>query len=84
MEQSMPTISVKKIPNDLYECLKQSAQANRRSLNSEVIVCLERALRAQRLDAEAILARARKLREQTTGYVIGDEEFTEAKTAGRL
>lgn len=80
----MPTISVKNMPNDLYERLKQSAQAHRRSLNSEVIVCIERALSAQRLDSEAVLARARRLREKTTDYMISDEEFTEAKAAGRL
>ncbi len=36
----MATITVKNIPGDLYEHLKERAQAHRRSLNSEVIVCL--------------------------------------------
>lgn len=79
----MPTITVKNIPDDLYVCLKRSAQANRRSLNSEIIVCIERALRVRRVEPEAVLERARRLREKTAGYVIGDEEFTAAKMEGR-
>jgi hypothetical protein len=29
----MPTVTVKNIPSDLYEKLKQSAEVNRRSIN---------------------------------------------------
>jgi len=79
----MPTITVKNVPTDLYERLKQSAEANRRSINSEVIVCIERAVRSRKIHPEAILARARKLREKTEGYRITDDEFTGAKVAGR-
>ena len=80
----MPTITVKNIPDDVYERLKQSAEANRRSINSEVIVCIERAVRSRRIQTEEILARARKLRETTGDYLITDDEFTQAKIAGRL
>ena len=38
----MPTITVKNIPEDLYARLKAYAAANRRSVNSQVIVCIER------------------------------------------
>jgi plasmid stability protein len=80
----MPTITVKNIPAELYERLKQSAEVNRRSINSEIIVCLERALYSQQIDPEALLPRARVLREKTADYPITDEEFTAAKAAGRL
>ena len=80
----MPTITVKNIPADVYERLKQSAEANRRSINSEVIVCIERAVRSRRIRPEEMLARARKLREKTGDYLITDDEFTQAKIAGRL
>jgi hypothetical protein len=33
------TITLKNIPDEVYERLKASAEANRRSLNSEAIVC---------------------------------------------
>ena len=41
-ERGMATIAIKGIPDDVYEHLDQSAAAHRRSINSEVIVCLER------------------------------------------
>ena len=36
----MPSITVKNVPADLYERLKQSAQANCRSINAEILVCI--------------------------------------------
>ena len=83
MESYVRTITVKNVPGELYERLKQSAEANRRSINSEVIVCIERALRSRQVDPETVLAGARKLREETSGYTITDDEFTEAKATGR-
>ena len=80
----MSTITVKNIPSDLYEQLKQSAEANRRSINGEIIVCIEKTVGSSKINPEAFLARARKLREKTTGHPITDAEFTQAKAAGRL
>lgn len=37
-------LTLKNIPDAVYERLKASAEAHRRSLNSEAIVCLEAAL----------------------------------------
>ena len=79
----MPTITVKNIPHELYERLKQAAAANHRSLNSEIIVCIEQVVGSNRVEPEEILARARKLREKTANYPITDEEFLQAKSAGR-
>lgn len=80
----MPTLTIKNVPDDLYARLKRRAELNRRSLNSEVIVCIERAVRSRRVSPEAILARARRLREKTARYPIMDEEFDQAKVMGRL
>lgn len=79
----MTTITVKNIPADLYERLKQSAQANRRSINSEILVCIEQAVSLSRVDPEATIARARELREKTAAYQITDKEFTQAIENGR-
>ncbi len=80
----MATITVKKIPDDLYERLKQAAGANHRSINSEAIVCIERALGAlRREDVEATLARARENRKLFRGPPITDEELNEMKRWGR-
>ena len=37
----MPTLTLKNIPDDLHARLKASAERNRRSLNSEILVRLE-------------------------------------------
>ena len=79
----MPTVTVKNIPEDLYEHVKQSAGANHRSINREIIACLERALHGRRFAPETLLARARHLREKTSKHPITDAKLTKAKTAGR-
>lgn len=56
------TLTLKNVPDDVYERLKASAQTNRRSLNSEAIVCLEAVLFPGRVDPTERLARARALR----------------------
>lgn len=59
----MPTtLTLKNIPDEVYERLKVSAQAHRRSMNSEAIVCLETALLPNRLGPAERIARARTLR----------------------
>jgi len=80
----MPTITVKNIPPEIYARLKQTAQANHRSVNSEIIACIERAVSCQPFDPETILRRARQLREKTAEYAISDEEFNQAKNTGRV
>jgi plasmid stability protein len=79
----MPTLTIKNIPDDLYAQLKRHAEMNRRSLNSEVIVCIEKAVRGRRVSPEVALARARKLRAKTGQYPINDQGFTQAKMMGR-
>ena len=79
----MPAITVKNIPDDVYKRLKLLAKANRRSINSEIIICLERQLRSRAIDPEHALSRARFLREKTAGYLISDREFNHLKTKGR-
>lgn len=59
----MPTtLTLKNIPDEVYDRLKASAQTHRRSLNSEAIVCLESVLLPGRMDPGERLARARALR----------------------
>ena len=59
----MPTtLTLKNIPDEVYERLKALAEAHRRSLNSEAIVCLESVLIPGRVAVSERLARARALR----------------------
>jgi plasmid stability protein len=59
----MPTsLTLKNIPDEVYARLKLSAEMNRRSMNSEVIVCLETVLLPVKVTPAERLARARALR----------------------
>lgn len=79
----MPALTVKNIPDDLYERLKQAAQAHRRSLNSEILYCVERTLSPYKVDISSQLTIARKLREKTADYKLTDETLDSAKNDGR-
>ena len=80
----MATLTIKNIPEDLYIKLKQHAKIHRRSLNSEVILCIERTIRNRKIHPDAYLARARQLRAKTRRFTITDDEFNAAKQVGRL
>lgn len=59
----MPTtLTLKNIPDSIYERLKAAAELHRRSMNSEAIVCLEAVLLPTRVSPAKRLARARELR----------------------
>ena len=81
--ETMASITLKNIPDTLFDRLKASAELHRRSLNSEVLFNLERALGATPSDVTERLARARRLREKTASYRISDKEITGAKRSGR-
>jgi plasmid stability protein len=56
------TLTLKNIPDNVYNRLKRSATLHRRSLNSEAIVCLEAVLVPSSVTPGERLARARRLR----------------------
>lgn len=80
----MATLTIKNVPDELYEQLKRSAAQHRRSINSEVIVCLEKALGSRRIDPEAFLAEVRAHRKTISGVFVTDEDLRAAKNEGRL
>lgn len=79
----MATVTVKNIPDELYERLKAVAETNRRSINSEIITCIENTVMSRRLDLDEALENARRLRRLTAGHPISDEEWRRAKAEGR-
>ena len=76
-------LTLKNIPDELYEQLKKTASLNHRSLNSELIVCLEKVLMPKRLTADEHLSKALALRQQVKAKKISAQEITEAKQYGR-
>ncbi len=79
----MATVTVKNIPDKLYARLKSIAVINRRSINSEIIMCIDRAVVSRPIDPAKILEEARQLRKLSANHPIEDEEFSQAKAKGR-
>lgn len=79
----MHTVTVKNIPSDLYDRLKRAAQENRRSINSEIIMCIERSFKSHRIDVEQFLKEVDALRNEMSGPPLTDKFLNEAKQKGR-
>ena len=79
----MTTITLKNIPDDLYQRLKLQARAHRRSVNSELIHCLETVLRPRRITAQDRLARIRGMRPGIDPRAVDPEDILEAVDRGR-
>ena len=79
----MPTITVKNIPDDLYQRLKAAAQRNRRSLNGEIISRIEQSLTSRRATADELLTRLRRLHESYGRRTLRIEDLDAAKREGR-
>lgn len=82
------SITLKNIPQNIYVGLKTAAKVHRRSLNSEVIACLERVLAPTVLSNDAQLAKARQIREKIKNASGGKKfkvaDIEKAINQGRL
>lgn len=79
----MATITVKGIPDELYQRLKVAAEASHRSVNSEIITRIERSLMPHRATAQQLLQRVRRLQESYAGRVLELEDLEAARQMGR-
>ncbi len=78
----MSTVTVKNLPEKLHRRLKTRALQSHRSLNSEIIALLEAATTPQKLDPDALLARAASLRRHVAGRLT-DSDLATLRNAGR-
>lgn len=78
----MASLTIKNIPDDLYKHLKQAANAHHRSVNSELIYCLEKVLMPTRLTTDELKDSARLLRSRVKAQRIDVEEINAAKNEG--
>jgi plasmid stability protein len=76
-------LTLKNVPDEVYERLKQSAVAHRRSINSEAIVCLETMLLPGRVTLSERLARARALRATLPTVRFRAQDIDTYKREGR-
>lgn len=79
----MATLTIKNVPDTLVRRLKRRAATHRRSLNHEVIACLESVTQATPLDPETLLARARAVRRTPLRFRLTDRALNQLKRYGR-
>lgn len=80
----MPTsITLKNIPDEIYERLKKEAELHHRSLNGHVLACLEKVLMPARLSAEEHLEKARQIRSMLKGRTFKSADISKFKKQGR-
>jgi antitoxin FitA len=80
----MPTnLSLKGVPDEVVERLKQWATVNRRSLNSEIIARLEAQVSTRRASAQDHLAAIRATRERLAAVGFDHGDIDRIKREGR-
>lgn len=77
----MPAITLKNLPADLHKRLKQAAKQHHRSLQGEIIACLERYVRRTARSKEELLRDAAQLRAKLPQ--VDHTEFDRLKREGR-
>ncbi|MCS5693606.1 plasmid stability protein [Cyanobium sp. FGCU-6] len=77
------TLTLKNLPDALHARLSAAAKRHRRSLNNEVIVCLEAGLEAEVPSVGEELAEIRALRESLGPHVLDPDAIDAAKREGR-
>ncbi|MEO8479058.1 MAG: Arc family DNA-binding protein [Gemmatimonadota bacterium] len=80
----MATLTIKSLPDPLYARLKARAAEHRRSINSEAILAMERALTEERAgDPANLLAKLRRSRVRIKGIHLTDKQLRAARESGR-
>jgi len=77
------TVTFKNIPEELYEKLKDAAAAHHRSINSELINCLESVLEPKRIDPIERLSRLRNVRVSAGESALSLDDLQDAIEEGR-
>lgn len=72
------SITLKNIPDPIYQRIKQAAKRHHRSMNNEIIACLEQALAPRPVDIEARLGQAQRLRERYAGPPLELQDISRA------
>ena len=81
--KSMPTLTLKNIPDGLYHQLKEAANAHHRSLNREILYCVEQTLRTHKINVQEHLEVAQRLRAKSANHLLTEQILSDAKCEGR-
>ena len=79
----MSSLTIKGIPEQLLERLRESAARHRRSLNGEVLYRLEHSINVRQIDVEEILTRIQARHARSPIPPLTDELLEKAIDEGR-
>ena len=80
----MATLTIKNLPDSLYALLKEKAAHHRRSLNSEAILAVERAVVGQGAPRpEEIISTLRSARTRIKHIYVTDSDLQHSRQSGR-
>jgi antitoxin FitA len=79
----MATLTIKNLPDEVYQALKRRAEKNRRSLNGEVVFSLEQLIQGQPAASRPTVADFRALRERYPLPPLSEDELERAIHEGR-
>jgi plasmid stability protein len=81
-QTAMASITVRGIPDNVYRAITNAAELSHRSINKEIIACLERSYLSRRVSIEDEVRKLEELRKSLgPDFTWGD--FDEAKRWGR-
>lgn len=79
----MPAITLKKVPPDLFEEIKKSAEINLRSINNEILFRLKLAFSRKAFNPDAFIKRIEMMQSNLKLPKLTDEILEKAKNEGR-
>jgi len=78
----MATITLKNVPRPVHIEIKKRAEKNHRSINNEIITCLETILGLRADEVDELLAKIEKV-QKGLKFVLSDQDIQTYKVAGR-
>jgi len=79
----MPAITIKNVPNELYDDIKKSASKNLRSINNEIIFRLKKTLSHRKTNPNHLIAKIDKINSIISLPNLNDDFISNAKNEGR-
>jgi len=79
----MTALTIKNIPESLYEEIKRTAKAHRRSINNEVIMLLEEKLIPTKQSSDQWIAAAQRIRAKIPTDAVSEADIEGAINDGR-
>ena len=79
----MQAITVKNIPDDIHKLLKDIAKLNHRSLNNEIIYCLEKYSKISKTESVSSMLKKAQITRSNIKHHFSDSKIQCAKNEGR-